>query len=97
MSSNPGVNSSTNGLTPNRIFVGNISRNTTESDLILYFSEFGSVKSAKIIYDTETKFPKQYCFVTFANEEIASSLIQRSSSYLFVIKGRKLDIGSYDI
>lgn len=38
-------------LVPNRIFVGGISANTTETELMQLFSNYGTVKAAKIIQD----------------------------------------------
>lgn len=83
----------TNGfkLFPNRIFVGGMSRETTESDLIRYFAAFGSVKSAKIITDIITGTSKGYGFVTFSNEEDALRLQQNSA--VVIMHNRKLNIG----
>lgn len=40
-------------LIPNRIFVGGMSRETTDEDLFQAFSGYGQVRSTKIITDTE--------------------------------------------
>ena len=36
----------------NKIFVGGISQETTEQDLLRYFSNFGRILSARIVYDS---------------------------------------------
>ncbi|CAM6032122.1 unnamed protein product, partial [Sphagnum compactum] len=76
---------------PNRIFVGGMSRETTEVDLIRYFSEYGNVKSAKIITDIITGASKGYGFVTFASEQEALRLQQNTG--VVILHNRKLNIG----
>ncbi|XP_017852609.1 protein boule-like [Drosophila busckii] len=58
---------------PNRIFVGGISRDTTETDLFIAFSVYGTVRNAKIICDRDG-YNKGYGFVTFDTDEEAKSL-----------------------
>ncbi|KAI8126392.1 Protein boule [Lucilia cuprina] len=60
-------------LIPNRIFVGGISGDTTESDLCRVFSAYGNVKSTKIIVD-RAGVSKGYGFVTFETEQEAQRL-----------------------
>jgi len=45
------------------LFVGNLSPDTTEQQLRTAFSEFGAVKSVKIIIDPQTGMPKGFGFV----------------------------------
>lgn len=45
------------------LFVGNLSPETTEQQLRDAFSEFGSIKSVKIIIDPQTGMPKGFGFV----------------------------------
>jgi len=54
-------------LVPNRIFVGGISANTTEGELMQLFSSYGTVKAAKIIQD-RAGVSKGYGFITFESE-----------------------------
>jgi len=76
-------------LVPNRVFVGGISSNTTESELHQLFSEFGNVKQTKIIAD-RAGVSKGYGFVTFETEEEARRL--QAASEDIILKERKLNI-----
>ncbi|KAF5307402.1 hypothetical protein FQR65_LT06916 [Abscondita terminalis] len=76
-------------LVPNRIFVGGISANTTEAELLQLFSNYGTVKAAKIIQD-RAGVSKGYGFVTFESEEDAKRL-QREADNI-VLRERKLNI-----
>ena len=38
----------------NKIFVGGISQETSEEDLLQYFSNYGKISSARIVYDSKT-------------------------------------------
>ncbi|KAF2905784.1 hypothetical protein ILUMI_00379 [Ignelater luminosus] len=76
-------------LVPNRIFVGGISANTTEAELLQLFSNYGTVKAAKIIQD-RAGVSKGYGFITFESEEEAKRL-QREADNI-VLRERKLNI-----
>ncbi len=45
------------------LYISNLSPETTEQDLEKLFSEFGAIKSLKIIIDRETNLSKGYGFV----------------------------------
>jgi len=60
-------------MIPNRVFVGGISPQTTEHELVSLFSQFGSVRGAKIIMD-RGGISKGYGFITFETEEEAKRL-----------------------
>ncbi|XP_063875910.1 mucin-2-like isoform X3 [Scylla paramamosain] len=76
-------------LVPNRVFVGGISANTTEQDLLDLFSQYGIVKATKIISD-RAGVSKGYGFVTFETEEEARRLTQEADNIM--LKDRKLNI-----
>lgn len=76
-------------LIPNRIFVGGISANTTEGELLQLFSNYGTVKAAKIIQD-RAGVSKGYGFITFESEDDAKRL-QREADNI-VLRERKLNI-----
>ncbi|EDW07398.1 protein boule [Drosophila mojavensis] len=76
-------------MIPNRVFVGGISRDTTESDLMIAFSAYGSVRSTKIIVDQDG-FNKGYGFVTFETEEEAQRL--QSVGKCVILRNRRLNI-----
>jgi RNA recognition motif-containing protein len=58
-----------------KLYVGNLSYNTTEDGLRTLFSEFGSVASTKIILDRESGNSKGFGFVEMGSEEEANAAI----------------------
>ncbi|XP_074030209.1 uncharacterized protein [Leptinotarsa decemlineata] len=76
-------------LVPNRIFVGGITANTTEGDLMQLFSSYGTVKAAKIIQD-RAGVSKGYGFITFESEDDAKRPLKEADNIVF--KERKLNI-----
>lgn len=60
----------------NRLFIGNISFNTTEEALRDIFSQDGrTVTDAKVITDRETGRSRGFAFVSFGTDEEANSAI----------------------
>ncbi|CAH1380171.1 unnamed protein product [Tenebrio molitor] len=76
-------------LVPNRIFVGGISANTTEGELLQLFSSYGTVKAAKIIQD-RAGVSKGYGFITFESEDDAKRPLKDADN--IVLRERKLNI-----
>lgn len=76
-------------LVPNRIFVGGISANTTEGELMQLFSNYGTVKAAKIIQD-RAGVSKGYGFITFESEDDAKRPLREAEN--IVLRERKLNI-----
>ena len=60
----------------NKLYVGNISYQTDESGLEQAFSEFGTVKSVRIVKDRETGRSKGFGFVEMENESDAQRCIE---------------------
>jgi RNA recognition motif-containing protein len=58
-----------------KLFVGGLSWGTTDDGLHGAFSKFGEIVEAKVITDRETGRSRGFGFVTFANDEGASSAI----------------------
>ena len=52
-----------------KLYVGNMSFNTSEADLRDAFAAFGEVTDVHIATDRETGRPRGFAFVTFATEE----------------------------
>ena len=67
-----------------KLYVGNLSYNTTEDGLRNIFSAFGNVASAKIIFDRETGNSKGFGFIEMSSDEEASAAITG-------VNGRELD------
>jgi RNA recognition motif-containing protein len=58
------------------IYVGNLSYNTTESELRNEFEAFGQVAAVKIIADRETGRPRGFAFVEMDNDQEARAAIE---------------------
>ena len=57
-----------------KIFVGNLSFNTTESDLDGLFAQIGAVESVAIITDRTTGRSKGFGFVEMSNEDADAAI-----------------------
>ena len=60
----------------NKLFVGNLSFNTTENDLQDAFAAHGTVVEANLMVDRMSGRPRGFGFVTMATEEEAQKAIQ---------------------
>ena len=58
------------------IYVGNLPYSTTDADLEAMFQEFGSVESAKVIFDRETQRSKGFGFVEMASSDDGNKAIE---------------------
>jgi cold-inducible RNA-binding protein len=58
-----------------KIYVGNLSFQTTETDLSDMFGEFGRVESAKIITDRDTGRSKGFGFIEMSDDAAAEKAI----------------------
>ena len=77
---------------PKRIFVGGIPAQTTEADLKLYFSQYGSVTETKIIQD-RAGVSKGYGFVTFESADEVNKILAKDQQETLIFKDRKLNLG----
>ena len=59
-----------------KLYCGNLSYNTTSSDLDQMFSEFGTVKSADVIMDRDTGRSKGFGFVEMNSDQEALAAIE---------------------
>ena len=73
-----------------KIYVGNISFQTTESDLSDMFGQIGQVESVQIITDRETGRPKGFGFVQMADDDAAEKAIAQLNGKEF--GGRNLTV-----
>ena len=67
-----------------KIYIGNLSFNSSEQDLEDMFGEFGTVQSVKIIEDRETGRSRGFAFVEMSSNEEAQSAIAG-------LNGREID------
>ena len=68
----------------NKLFVGNLSFNTTENDLQDTFAAFGTVVEANLMMDRMTNRPRGFGFVTMSTPEEAQKAID-------ALNGKELD------
>ncbi|HEU6449701.1 MAG TPA: RNA-binding protein [Verrucomicrobiae bacterium] len=59
----------------NKLFVGNLSFDTTENDLQDAFAAFGSVTETNLMMDRATNRPRGFGFVTMSSSEEAQAAI----------------------
>jgi cold-inducible RNA-binding protein len=59
----------------NKLFVGNLSFNTTENDLQDAFAAHGTVTEANLMMDRATGRPRGFAFVTMSTPEEAQAAI----------------------
>ncbi len=67
-----------------RLYVGNLSYNTTEMTLREAFGQSGTVTEAKVVMDRETGRPRGFAFVEMSSDQEAQQAIQQ-------LNGRELD------
>ncbi len=67
-----------------KLFVGNLSFNTTENDVLDLFKQAGNVTSCELIQDKFTNKSRGFAFVTMSSEEEARTAITQMS-------GKELD------
>ena len=58
-----------------KLYVGNLSYNTTGSDLEQLFAQYGTVQSAEVIADRETGRSKGFGFVQMGSDDEAQAAI----------------------
>jgi len=58
-----------------KLYVGNLSYDTSDSDLQRLFEEFGTVESAQVISDRETGRSKGFGFVEMGSDQEAQAAI----------------------
>jgi|SRR3954471_1208596 cold-inducible RNA-binding protein len=63
-------------MSNNKLFVGNLSFNTTENDVQSAFAEFGTVVETNLMMDRDTGRPRGFGFVTMSTEQEAQKAIE---------------------
>jgi RNA recognition motif-containing protein len=58
-----------------KVYVGNLSYNTTEGTLRTLFAEYGEIESVNMITDRDTGRPKGFAFVEMSTEQAAQAAI----------------------
>jgi len=73
-----------------KLYVGNLSFDTSEADMQEAFSQFGEVTSAALVMDRETGRPRGFGFVEFADAESGRKAIDEMNGKEF--GGRQLTV-----
>lgn len=73
-----------------KLYVGNLSYNTTEADLETLFSQSGTVESVRVMRDMATGRARGFGFVEMASEEEAQAAINATNGQEF--GGRALTV-----
>jgi RNA recognition motif-containing protein len=71
-------------MSQNKLYVGNLSFNSTEDDITDAFSAYGTVTSVNVITDRETGRPRGFAFVEMGSDAEAQAAMQ-------ALDGRDLD------
>lgn len=72
------------------IFVGNLSYQTTESELEAAFAEFGAVERVSVVRDRDTGQPRGFAFVEMTNGNEAANAINAMNGR--EMNGRALNV-----
>ena len=67
-----------------KLFVGNLSFNTTEGEVLDLFKQAGNVNSCELILDKFTRKSRGFAFVEMASQEEANAAVEQ-------INGKELD------
>ena len=73
-----------------KLYVGNMSYQTTEESLYSLFAQYGDVLSARIIFDRDTNRPKGFGFVEMDQDDAALAAISQLDGQEF--DGRNLKV-----
>jgi len=73
-----------------KIYVGNMSYDTTEQGLETLFSNYGQVDEVAVITDRDTGRPRGFAFVTMPDDQQAQEAIEALNNQEF--EGRTLNV-----
>ncbi|CAH0396058.1 unnamed protein product [Bemisia tabaci] len=65
-----------------KLFVGGLGRNTSETEIKEYFSQFGEVESVNIKMDPATRLPRGFAFVVFTDAQTIDNLLAAGDHYI---------------
>lgn len=74
-----------------RLYVGNLSKSTTQDDLNTLFAQAGRVTSVEVIKDHKSGESKGFAFVTMSTQSEANQVINMFNLHL--LSGHTLNIG----
>ena len=79
-------------MSTNKLFVGNLSFDTTENNLQDTFAAHGTVQEVNLLMDRETGRPRGFGFVTMSTSEEAQAAIDALNGQ--TIEGRALTVNA---
>jgi len=74
-----------------KLYVGNLSKSTTQDDLNTLFAQAGTVKSVEVVKDRKSGESKGFALVTMSTQSEADKVI--SMFNLHLLSGHTLNIG----
>ncbi|KAL1462471.1 hypothetical protein WDU94_014303 [Cyamophila willieti] len=77
----------------NKLFVGNLPWSVSHNELKKYFSEFGQIAQAIVMFDKNTGMSRGYGFVTFLNKEATDKVFNIESH---ILEGGRLNVQPSD-
>jgi RNA recognition motif-containing protein len=77
-------------VTTDRLYVGNLSYDATESDLFELFNGVGKVRNAEVVVNSRTQRSKGFAFITMADVEEAKRAVAELHGKEFM--GRPLQL-----
>jgi cold-inducible RNA-binding protein len=77
-------------MSQTKIYVGNLSYNTTEDELRTFFSQFGTIGEVKLIIDFNTGRSKGFGFITYSSDQDCESAVAGANGV--EMDGRKLKV-----
>lgn len=77
-------------MNQSKIYIGNLSYNTTEDELREFFAQFGSIDDIKLIIDFNTGRSKGFGFVTYTSAQDCETAVAKSNGV--ELSGRKLKV-----
>jgi RNA recognition motif-containing protein len=75
-----------------KLYVGNLSYDTTEDGLRTRFAEAGSVVAIDVIKDRDSGRPKGFAFITMSNQEEAENAIKMFNGKMLDDRELKVNI-----
>jgi RNA recognition motif-containing protein len=79
-------------MNQNRLFVGNLSCETSEADLQEHFSQAGVVTSANLMVDKVTGKSRGFAFIEFATAEEAGKAVEQFHSQEFQARALTVNV-----
>jgi RNA recognition motif-containing protein len=76
-------------MSQSKLYVGNLSYSTTDSELQDFFAQYGNIQELKLIFDRETGRSRGFAFVSFTTEEETEKALAADGVDL---GGRKLKV-----